>query len=186
MTAIWLGVIIIARLGWRGDDGLKSRLLEKHLLRLVIADAILTVIMCKPLLYTNRAELWNAAEEKHVAAVDLTGQGLYRQPFSTTTDASAGWLPTPLLQNLPHLPPSRVLGVSWNAGLVAKVPVLWGYSPLSNGYYTKTCGDPVLARTALGANRIWFSPRAAMFRSPTPPSIGWRPDQHSWAALAWW
>ncbi len=161
MTAIWLGVIIIARLGWRGGDGLKSRLLEQHLLRLVIADAILTVIMCKPLLYTKRAELWDAAEERHVAALDLTGQGLDRQPFSTTTDASAGWLPTPLLQNLRHLPPSRVLGISWNAGLVAKVPVLWGYSPLSNGYYTKTCGDAVLANSALGADRIWFSPRAA-------------------------
>ncbi len=161
MTAIWLGVILIARLGWRGDEGRKSRLLEKHLLGLVIADAILTVIICKPLLYTKRAELWDAAEEKHVAALDLTGQGLYRQPFSTATDASAGWLPTPLLQNLPHLPPSRILGVSWNASEVAKVPVLWGYSPLSNQYYTKTCGDPVLANSALGANRIWFSPRAA-------------------------
>ncbi len=159
MMAIWLGVIIIARWGWRGDDGLKSRLLEKHLLRLVIADAILTLIMCKPLLYTKRAELWDAAEKKHVATLDLTGQGLYRQPFSSTTDASAGWLPTPLLQNLAHFPPSRILGASWNANLVAKVPILWGYSPLSNRYYTKTCGDPVLANSALGADRIWFSPR---------------------------
>jgi hypothetical protein len=45
--------------------------------------------------------------------------------------------------------------------MVAKVPVLWGYSPFSNRYYTKTCGEPVLANSALGADRIWFSPRAA-------------------------
>jgi len=161
MTAIWLGIMIIARLGWRGDQGLRSRLLEKHFLHLVIADAILPVIISKPLLYTKRAPLWDAAEKKHVAALDLTAQGLDRQPFSTATDASAGWLPAPILQNLPHLPPSRTLGVSWNCCLVAKVPVLWGYSPLSNHYYTKTCGDPVLANAALGANRIWFSPRVA-------------------------
>ena len=65
------------------------------------------------------------------------------------------------MQNLPHLPPSRPLGVSWNANLVAKVPILWGYSPLSNHYYTNTCGDPVLANAALGAHRIWFSPQVA-------------------------
>jgi hypothetical protein len=161
MAAIWLGVIIIARLGCRGEEGLRSRLLEKHLFRLAIADAILTVIISKPVLYTKRAELWEAAEKQHVAALDLTERGLDRQPFSTTTDATAGWLPTPLLQNLAHLPPSRVLGVSWNANLVAKVPILWGYSPLSNHYYTKTCGDAVLANAALGARRIWFSPQAA-------------------------
>ena len=96
-----------------------------------------------------------------MAALDLTDQGLDRQPFSTATEASAGWLPTPLLENLRHLPPSRVLGTSWNASLVAKVPVLWGYSPLANAFYTKTCGDAVLANSALGAKRIWFSPRAA-------------------------
>jgi hypothetical protein len=161
MTAIWLGVMIIARLGWRGNEGLRSRLLEKHLLHLVIADAILTVIISKPLLYTKRAPLWDAAEKKHVAALDLTGQGLYRQPFSITPDASAKWLSAPLVPNLRHLPRSRKLGASPNAGLVAKVPILWGYSPLLNGFYTKLCSDRVLARSALDADRIWFSPRAA-------------------------
>ena len=161
MTAIWLGIMIIARLGWRGDQGLRSRLLEKHFLHLVIADAILTVIISKPLLYTKHAAVGRRREETRGRGLDLTAQGLDRQPFSTATDASAGWLPAPILQNLPHLPPSRTLGVSWNCCLVAKVPVLWGYSPLSNHYYTKTCGDPVLAKAALGANRIWFSPRVA-------------------------
>ena len=88
-------------------------------------------------------------------------QGLYRQPFSTTTDASAGWLPTPLLQNLRSSSAVPRAGriVEHQPGGEGPGPV--GLQPLVERLLHEDLRRSRAGQTALGASRIWFSPRAA-------------------------
>lgn len=135
LAGIWLGMTIAARAGWQGDTAAKMRILQPCLVWLVIADAIVTVIISKPIMYAGRGRIWNAVEEKYTASLDLGENGLNR-----------------ILRS-----PSNQL----NSNLPMKIPVLCGYSPLSNSFYKQLVAEPILADSALGPNRIWFSRWAA-------------------------
>jgi hypothetical protein len=135
LAGVWLGVTVAARIGQQGDTAARTRVLQRYLVWLVIADAIVTVIISKPTMYQNRGKLWNAVEEKHVASLDLGGNGLNRILCSP-------------------LDP-------WNANLPMKIPTLGGYSALLNDRFKQSVAHPILANSTLGTNRIWFSRQAA-------------------------
>jgi hypothetical protein len=42
--------------------------------------------------------------------------------------------------------------------MITKVPALSTYTASTNPFYEMTIGDALLAQTAIGADRIWFSP----------------------------
>jgi hypothetical protein len=132
-AVVWLGVTVAARVGRRGDGTIRSQVLQRHLVRLAIADAVLTAIISKPTMYANRGRLWDIAEARHMTSLNLGGL-------------------------------DRVLSSGFearNANLQMKTPVLRGYSPLSNELFTQSVANPILAASALGPDRVWFSRQAA-------------------------
>ena len=103
-----------------------------------IFDAVLTVVLSKPTLYANRREVWPPVEATYSSSVDLTRQGLARQPT---------W----------------VVGTvrDMNACLLGKVPVARCFNVLHNELYEALLEHGVLGAAALGKDRIWFAARAS-------------------------
>jgi len=132
---VWFGTALLAILSSRRR---MTPLARRYLTALVIADALLTIVLMKPAMYANRKQVWSATEAAHSASLDLTGQGLARQ-FSWGLE-----------------------GGPQNACLLAKVPVLKCHNSLSNDFLKRYFDLPVLARGALGPDRLWFSPATAL------------------------
>ena len=93
-------------------------------LALVIGDAVLTVILGKAAMYTDRREFWAATEKAHRPALDPSGDGLARR------------------YSLPLDPP-----VPRNACLVTKVPVLRCFNVLRSELYDRWIEDPAWLRS---------------------------------------
>jgi hypothetical protein len=141
---VWPGAAALVVLGWRGDAATKDRVLTRYLVGLVALDALLTVVLSKPIMYTHRDKLWGELERQHIDCLDLTGRGLDR---------------------LRGIEPS--LGFPANSNLLFKTPTLCSYSPLVSRFYQATIECPVLAAAATGPDRVWFCPTAAEVpRSP--------------------
>ena len=111
----------------------------RHLIRLCVLDAVFTVILSQPTMYTDRRNIWPPVEAAQDYSIDLTARGLARQPT---------WSPGPQ--------------TPLNACLVGKVSVLHAFNVLRNELYRQSMEQPVLAESALGNDRIWFSPTASL------------------------
>jgi hypothetical protein len=94
------------------------------------------VIVSRPLMYGNRNG-WQIVKEKQVSSLDLTARGLDRLRRGPQGD-----------------------DISLNANLPLRIPVLDGYTPFTSELHRKLLANPVLSTSALGAQRIWFSPVA--------------------------
>jgi hypothetical protein len=133
VAAIWGGVAVLMTLAWR-NSVVRRDSLGPHLVRLCIADAVFTMILSQPTMFTNRSKVWPAVEAAHVSSIDQTPRGLDRQ-----RSWSAG----------PQSPK--------NACLVSKVPTLTAFNALRNSLYRDLVKQPSLAASALGGDRIWFA-----------------------------
>ena len=136
-------------LGWRGHGSrgfsasrarqTDSSSFGRHLTRLCILDAVLTVVLSQPTMNTDRRNIWPSVEAAQDYSIDLTARGLARQET---------WSPGPQ--------------TPLNACLVGKVPVLHAFNVLRNELFRQSMEQPVLAESALGNDRIWFSPAASL------------------------
>jgi hypothetical protein len=133
LAVVWAAILWLCR-KHPTADALPYRLL----IALAIADAAFTVAISKPTMYGNRKE-WKKLNAERVASVDLTARGLDRQL------SDKALRPDPLNSNLP-----------------LKVPVLSSYTPFLNQLHRRYAEHPALAATAIGPDRIWFSPLATM------------------------
>jgi hypothetical protein len=144
LMVAWCVPAVVA---WRGRPRgpiERRRLLGRVLGASVFLDAVLTIVLSKPIMYTDRSKVWADAERTHNACLDLTAQGLARQ---------RSWKPDQGPEN---------------ACLLVKRPVLMGYNSFANEYHQKLAADPVLCASAVGEHRLWFSPVAA--QAPLDPS----------------
>ena len=143
---LWPGTALCAFLAWRRMQAPSdtticpvSALFGRRLVALCIADAVLTVILARPAMYTKRSEMWPEVEAAHRGSIDLTAQGLDRSPTW-----AAGLIP-PL-----------------DACLVSKVPVLHCFNVLHNKLYEEETQHRALAASLLGSDRIWFASQASL------------------------
>ncbi len=136
LALVWLGTSAAMLIAWRSKNcQVRESVLKRYIAGLVIADAVLSVIICTPMMYINRFAAWSGVEEKHVGSIDLSDQGFQRQ---LQLD------PGCLNNNLPQ-----------------KKAVFCGYISLKNSFHLETGENPLLADIALGSDRIWFARQAA-------------------------
>jgi hypothetical protein len=136
LVLIWLGTSVAMLIGWKSNNWkLREGILRRYIAGLVIADAVLSVIICTPMMYTGRSAAWSGVEAKHVGSIDLLDEGLQRQ---LNPD------PGCLNNNLPQ-----------------KKAVFCSYISLINNFHVETGKNPLLADIALGKDRIWFARQAA-------------------------
>jgi hypothetical protein len=130
----WFGVAIASFL-------LVKRVISKSALIgvfvvLACADALATIYIVRPTLYTEATlPWWHEMNAEHSSSLDLTRHGLGRD----LDDA-------PKFGNYPN-----------SRNLVVKTPTLNGYVTLRNRFYEQFVADPVLRQMSLGPNRFWFS-----------------------------
>lgn len=137
LAVAWFGPVALLAWVGRRDAAARARLLPRGLVALVVLDAVATLVLSKPTVYTSRTKLWAATEAAHQSNLNLTDQGLRRQKT---------W---------------RIEAGPENACLLAKVPVLKCNNSFANELHRRLLDCPVLLRTAVGDQRVWFSPVAA-------------------------
>ncbi len=106
---------------------------------LCIVDAVLTVILARPAMYTTSSKIWPVVAAAHRGSIDLTAQGLDRVP---------SWSAGPATPR--------------NGCLVVKVPVARCFNVLHNKLYEEETEQPLLAAGMLGSQRTWFAPQASL------------------------
>ena len=94
-------------------------------------------------------ETWDRIAQERRSSLDLSAVGLLRE-----AEPPAWTFPRPNRQNEP-----------------LKVPVLAGYTALTNVFRGRTSDEPLLARTSVGKERVWFASSA---RTTPPTEAAWR------------
>jgi hypothetical protein len=135
---IWGGMAALTLFAWK-KTWISRASFSRRLLALCILDAVLTVFLSKPTLYSNRPKMWPAVEAAYSGSLDLTPRGLARQAS----------------RSIGPLSPR-------NACLVSKTPVFSAFNPLHNRWYDEMRSRPALVAAALGDDRIWFAPKASL------------------------
>jgi len=138
VLAIWFGCATMMLHAWWLARAGKVYSFAWPALALVIGDAVLTILLGKAAMYTDRREFWTATEKAQRSTMDLNSDGLARR------------------YSLPLDPPGPR-----NACLVTKVPVLRCFNVLRSDLYDRWIEDPQLAEFVLGTDRVWFSAWAA-------------------------
>ena len=138
VALVWFGTALLTLAGRPPSLALRHHITQRYLTVLVVADALLSIVLMKPAMYDNRKRVWTATEAAYSSSLDLSGQGMLRL---------AEWQPEagPL-----------------DACLLAKVPVLNCTSSLNNLFHKRLLKSPVLSQSALGTERVWFSPQASL------------------------
>lgn len=110
---------------------------------IALVDVSCTYIISKPVMMSDSDEMvkrWKKLDEQHSFKIDLTQNGFYRQEASCANNQS----------NCEHFN---------NDQMIKKVPVFGSYTTQSNKFHSEMLNMPILKNTALGAERIWFSPQ---------------------------
>jgi hypothetical protein len=131
--ASWFYLCAVSAAVWLSDRARVSRFLPAALVVLAAGDALSTARLVRPTMYDVHGARWRALETLHRSQIDLTGNGLMR-----------------LLEN------------GGNHTFVSKIPALRGYSGLAGRLLRRTADDALLAESATGIDRLWFSPSAAV------------------------
>lgn len=131
MFTVWVGLAILVFLFQR--ELLSARSLSRFLLAFAIFDAISTIHISKPLLYTEATVPWWNVLDVHDGRLRLPDLRRRLQP-----PESVGTYPN-------------------NRNIALRVAVLQSYAPLSNRYYNAIAADPQISQAAIGSNRICFS-----------------------------
>jgi hypothetical protein len=145
LAVTWIGITIIAV--WMAYGSISARRCAQLLVVLAIVDASLTIIVSKPILYTEATrEWWRQVSDRHKSGIDLTSQGLYRQL---------------------HVPPSlEDIVYPNNRNVPLKIPVLESYTAFLNRFERTLEESDGRTDFVLGRNRLWFA-REAVPAAPT-------------------
>lgn len=148
----WGGLLATA---WcaRSEGGRFAAFLPILLVGLAVVDAAGAVRLSRVLMVDRGGSrrAWDRISREKAAGPGPATRGLSRDAESPE------WTyPKPNNQNVP-----------------LRAPVLASYTAMTNAYRKGTSGEPLLARTAVGADRVWFATEAV----ETPP------DDASWRDL---
>jgi hypothetical protein len=111
------------------------------LIGLACADAFLTAALTRHTMFSSTPgdiAWWRGESELHERAVDLTSSGLRRTLLACETN------------------PPCTESNTW--GMITKVPALDTYTPSTNPFLEQIAADALLAQSAIGPERVWFSP----------------------------
>ena len=150
MLVAWGGVAVTGAMLLAGRAGL--RFVPVLLVVLAGADAFLTKGLTRHTMFSatpGDIDWWRGESALHQPGVDLTGQGLRRTLLACET-------------NPPCTEPN-----TW--GMITKVPALSTYTPSTNPFLEQIVADPLLAQSAIGPERIWFSP--TVLRTDLDPAL---------------
>jgi hypothetical protein len=145
LATTWIGLVLAGLLSYLQRVG--SRRFLQILLLLAMADAVLTISISKPVMYSEATRgWWHAMDHEHVPSLSLTSRGLYRQV---------------------HVPPEfEYIEYRNNRNIAPKIQVLDSDTVFLNHFVAALQNQPKLFQFALGSNRIWFTSAALI----TPPS----------------
>ncbi len=139
VVAIWTAVSWLSLRGARGTSLVRRQIVRRSWVALAIADAALTLALCQRTVCESSCRpLWKQLDAARVASLDLTARGLQRRPAWTETKGP--WC--------------------FGANLFTKVPELVSGFAMANHFHRRYAADPILGPSALGPQRIWFSPTA--------------------------
>ena len=137
---VWSGIVVILALAPLLRGLSRRMVLLASLGALATYDAHATFSMSLTVASPVYAERWHELDRSRVRTLDLLKSGL---PRLAASNDHTGLGPGPT-----------------NKNLLTKVPVLFGYAPLSTPLLEKWMRVPALAASAQAAERIYFSPSA--------------------------
>lgn len=146
----WGGLLAAAWL-WRSPRPSGPRLAAGVLVVAAVVDAAGALRLSRVLMVESGKgrETWDRIGKERSASLDLSAVGLLRE-----AEPPAWTFPRPNRQNEP-----------------LKVPVFASYTALTNVFRGRTSDEPLLARTAVGRERVWF---ASVARTTPPTEAAWR------------
>jgi hypothetical protein len=133
LALMWTGVLTTAWATMRLDGPARPRVLAAALGLLAVADGVATQALSRPLLYDYRndgSQRWGAIRSNRVRSLDV------RWGRSESWGPGAG-----------------------NRNVVVKEPVLAAWAPLYSLLHQAWAETPVLAASAIGSDRVYFSKR---------------------------
>jgi hypothetical protein len=125
----WLSVALCPIAGSLVGWRARSWLVPAALTVTAVAGASWTARISSPVMYYGETTRWRAIDFLHRNSIDLTAGGL-----------------------------TRVAEGDGNRTFYEKRAALKGYGPLQSVYHNTYENDPLLAATATGSERLWFSP----------------------------
>jgi hypothetical protein len=137
VSIAWGGTLLLAVRGHRLLAMRPASAAISGLVALCVVDATLTAVLSKPLMFGNRQELMRKITPV-AGSSSLALQDWDRQPEAT---------PSSLIPS--------------NTNLFTGTPVLFSYSSLQNRFHDALRTSAMLAASALGTQRMWFSRCAA-------------------------
>ena len=147
LATTWIGLALAGFLWYLQRMG--NRRFLQFLILLAVTDAVLTITISKPVLYSEATTAWwHAMDREHVTDLSLISHGLYRQL---------------------HVPPEfEHIEYRNNRNIPPKVQVLESYSDnvFRNHFDMVLQKNPALLQFALGSNRTWFTANVVI----TPPN----------------
>ncbi len=136
-SGLWFSAAAVVTLASMAMWRRRISIVPTALVALAIADALATALVARPTMYSVNVAPWQTLAEAHNRQISLRGRIFSRRPDTEN-----------------------------NRALVTKVPALKGYGPLAGPLFHRYSGDMVLAASATGPNRFWFSP-AAVWADPS-------------------
>jgi hypothetical protein len=143
-AVVWGGLVVGAWLAQKAPRISEGRpaILPAVLVALAVLDAAGTVRLSRVLMVDRGRgrEVWDRLGRERTPRLDLGKAGLRREA------APPAWsFPKPNNQNV-----------------LLKAPAFESYNSLTNRYRAATSNEPLLAATAIGAERVWFAAAAAI------------------------
>ena len=133
---VWSSATAMLFLAWRSRVSPKT--CAAALVALAAYDAASTLEISRSTMSDGAAlPAWNAMQTQHSSSLNVT---------------AGGWTRT-------FFPPAAVEDTRNNRNVALKTATFDSRVPLKNVFFTKYLDDPLLNRTALGTDRIWFSDR---------------------------
>ena len=137
-AVVWGALLIIAAFVYRCNSVARRSSGISMLLLLVVSDGLISSALAIPTVMELGSTRWRDLDAQHVSSVDQTGRGLFRKASACDMGARC----------------------KKNDQLITKIPVLDGYSSDKSPWRIATAADPILRSSAVGSNRIWFTPVA--------------------------
>ena len=142
LVIVWGGMIAVGILLLTTREGLS--LVPILLVAIAAQDAVFASTLTRHTMFSSAPgdiAWWHGELQLHESDIDLTRRGLLRTLRACEI-------------NPPCTEPN-----TW--GMITKIPALSTYTTATNPFFEETMSDALLAQTAIGPARLWFSPLAA-------------------------
>ena len=125
---LWILLCTVALVGLQVDGARWRAVVPVAFVVLAVGDALSTSWLVRSTMYNARSDVWRSVDDQHSLEIDLTARGLRRE-----------------VEN------------RGNLTFASKTPTIHGYSSLAGRLVRRYSYDDVLAGSATGTNRLWFS-----------------------------